>query len=67
MAKILLLLLPLVSGKLIGAGVLPHGDFAYDPSLVNNTGRRVSKGTPMCAAGGRNKDLAIGARLVENR
>ena len=31
-----------VSGKLIGAAVVPHGDFAYDPKLVNDTGRNVA-------------------------
>eukprot|EP00438_Fugacium_kawagutii_P028769 Skav212375 [mRNA] locus=scaffold1983:97501:98478:+ [translate_table: standard] len=28
-------------GKLIGAAVVPHGDFAYDPKLVNDTGHAV--------------------------
>lgn len=28
-------------GELIGAVVLPHGDFAYDPKLVNDTGQRL--------------------------
>ncbi|CAK8998059.1 unnamed protein product [Durusdinium trenchii] len=27
-----------VEGRLIAAAVLPHGDFAYDPKLVNDTG-----------------------------
>lgn len=30
--------LTVASGKLIGAVVVPHGDFAYDPKLVNDTG-----------------------------
>ena len=35
---VLLLQLALADGKLIGAAVVPHGDFAYDPKLVNDTG-----------------------------
>lgn len=27
-----------VAGKIIGNAILPHGDFAYDPSLVNYEG-----------------------------
>ena len=30
------LLLPPVMGKIVVAGVLPHGDFVFDPSLVHN-------------------------------
>ena len=30
------LLLPLAEGRVVGAAVIPHGDFAYDPSLVHN-------------------------------
>jgi len=37
-----LALLPVASGKLISAAVVPHGDFAYDPKLVNDTGRNVA-------------------------
>ena len=37
-----LALLPVASGKLISAAVAPHGDFAYDPKLVNDTGRNVA-------------------------
>ena len=36
---VLLANLAAASGKLIGAAVVPHGDFAYDPQLVNDTGR----------------------------
>lgn len=36
-----LALLPVASGKLISAAVVPHGDFAYDPKLVNDTGGSV--------------------------
>lgn len=29
---------------MIAAAVLPHGDFAYDPKLVNDTGGRNTRG-----------------------
>ena len=25
-----------VDSKVVGAAIIPHGDFAYDPSLVHN-------------------------------
>jgi len=36
--SILLGLLYSTEGRIIGAAVIPHGDFAYDPSLVNGEG-----------------------------
>jgi hypothetical protein len=42
MTALVLANLALASGKLISAAVVPHGDFAYDPKLVNDTGRNVA-------------------------